>query len=365
MLSTPKISVVMSAYNAAAYLDEAVSSILHQTFRDFEFIIINNGSTDDTGAMLDKYRRQDSRIRVYYHEQQGLARALNAACGMARGQYIALMDADDVSLAHRLARQTAFMENHPQIGIVGTWISKLKNGSVTRNWCPSTSPKMLKWSLFFGICVSTPSIMMRRDIVSRLTCPLRSELLHAEDVDLWFRASKITEFGCVSEVLYQYRVWPGSSTQLHLQIVRETHVRLLASFIKDFLESDPSMEAVAGLRQTRIGTPFKNLGQIRSTAALIQKLHDRFLRENSMTFEERREISWDAAKRIGSLALQASRFAARDFLSLSMRAVKLDYRLIHPSAIMKGLERRRAFNFATQAMTRGEEELDSRCARSR
>lgn len=345
MASTPKISVAMSAYNASAYLDEAVSSILRQTFHDFEFIIINNGSDDGTGAILDKYQKLDSRIRVYYHEQQGLAPALNYACELARGQYIALMDADDVSLPHRLARQTEFMENHPQIGIVGTWISNLKNGLVTRNWCPSTSPKMLKWSLFFGICAATPSIMMRRKVVSRLSCLLRTELLHAEDVDLWFRASKIAEFGCVPEVLYQYRVWSGSSTQLHLQIVRETHVRLLASFIKDFLAADPPMEAVAGLRQTRIGPLFKNLRQIRLTAALIQKLHDRFVRANSLTFEERREVSWDAAKRMGSLALQASRFDARDFMSLSMRAVKLDYRLINPSAIMKSLERRRSFNF--------------------
>jgi glycosyltransferase involved in cell wall biosynthesis len=346
MSPTPKISVVMSAYNASAYVDESVSSILHQTFRNFEFIIINNGSTDETGAILDRYQKQDRRIRVYYHEQQGLARALNAACGMARGRYIALMDADDVSSAHRLARQAAFMENHPRVGIVGTWISKLKNGSVTRNWCPSTSPKMLKWSLFFGICVCTPSIMMRRDVLGRLTCLLRGELFHAEDVDLWFRASKITEFGCVPEVLYQYRVWSGSKTQLHLQSVSETHIRLLASFIKDFLESDPPMEAVIGLRQTRIGPLFRTLKQIRLTAALIQKLYDRFVRENSLNVEERREISWDAAKRIGYLALQASHFDAREFMSLSMRAVKLDYRLMHPSAIMKGLERRRSFNFA-------------------
>ena len=125
MLSAPKVSVVMSAYNAAAYLDEAVSSILDQTFRDFEFIIINNGSTDDTGPILDKYQKLDSRIRVYYHEQQGLARALNYGCRLARGQYIALMDADDISYAQRLEKQLEYIEGHPQIGILGTWICKI------------------------------------------------------------------------------------------------------------------------------------------------------------------------------------------------------------------------------------------------
>jgi len=343
MTSTPKISVVMSAYNASAYLDEAVGSILGQTFRDFEFIIINNGSSDDTGARLENYQKLDRRISVYHREQHGLAPALNYACGRARGEYVALMDADDVSLAGRLARQIEFMENHPQTGIVGTWISKLKNGSVDSQWRPSPRPAMLKWSLFFGICAATPSIMMRRNVVDRLNCVLRTELLHAEDVDLWLRASKVTEFGCVPEILYQYRVWPGSMTQRHLQSVREIHVRLLASYIRDFLDADPPMEAVAGLRQTRIGPLFSDPRQIRSTAALIQTLHDRFVRVNRPTLEERREISWDAAKRIGLLALQASRFDRRGFVSLGMRAVKLDYRLIHPSAIVKGLERRRSF----------------------
>src|SRR5262245_40708315 len=90
MISNPKVSVVMSAFNASEYLDEAVSSILDQTFHDFEFIIINNGSSDETGAILDKYQKRDDRLRVYYKEQEGLAPALNRACNLARGQYVAL-----------------------------------------------------------------------------------------------------------------------------------------------------------------------------------------------------------------------------------------------------------------------------------
>src|SRR5918996_2481069 len=118
MISTPKVSVVMPAYNAAVYLDEAVTSILNQTFREFEFIVINDGSTDDTVSILDKYEKSDSRIRVYHQENQGMIAALNRGCRLARGKYIARMDADDISLPRRFERQLEFMEGHPQIGIL-------------------------------------------------------------------------------------------------------------------------------------------------------------------------------------------------------------------------------------------------------
>ncbi len=336
----------MSAYNAAAYLDEAVTSILGQTFHDFEFVIINNGSIDDTGAILDGYQKLDSRIRVYYHEQEGLIPALNYACRLARARYVAFMDADDISLPRRLQLQLEYLEAYPEIGIVGAWVHKMnKDGSPRVAWCPSSSPKMLKWTHFFGMCCCCPSAMMRREILEQLDF-FRSDLIHAQDVDLWLRASLITEFSCVQEILYKYRVWPGSITQFHLHAVRETHVRLLASFIKDFLNVDPPLEAVAGLRQTRVGPLFENLSQIRATVALIQDLYWQFAKENSLSPEESREISWDAAKRVASLALQAWRFDNRGFMSLSMRALKLNYRLLNPSAIMKGLERRWSFNCA-------------------
>jgi len=337
MISIPKISVVMPAYNAAVYLDEAVTSILNQTFRDFEFIIINDGSNDDTASILDKYEKSDSRIRVYHQENQGMIAALNRGCRLARGKYIARMDADDVSFPARLEKQLEYIERHPKIGILGTWTCIVKDGMVAANWCPSTSSKLLKWDLFFGVCVAHPSVLMRREVIERLSF-YRSDALHGEDGDLWLRASSITEFGNVPEILLKYRVWHGSASQLLSQPRRETHVGLLASYIKEFLNVDPAIEAVTGLRELRIGPRLNNLKQIRLTAALIQKLYQKFISDNNINPQERREIAWDAAKKLASLALQASSFDNRSFISLLIQALKLDYRLLYPSAIMSGIE---------------------------
>ena len=337
MISIPKISVVMPAYNAAVYLDEAVTSILNQTFRYFEFIIVNDGSTDDTASILDKYEKSDSRIRVYHQENQGMIAALNRGCRLARGKYIARMDADDVSFPARLEKQLEYIERHPKIGILGTWTCIVKDGMVAGNWCPSTSSKVLKWDLFFGVCVAHPSVLMRREVIECLSF-YRADALHGEDGDLWLRASSITEFGNVPEILLKYRVWHGSASQLLSQPRRETHVGLLASYIKEFLNVDPTIEAVTGLRQMRIGPRLESLRQIRLTAALIQELHQNFMKHNDVNFQERREIAWDAAKKLASLALQASRFNTQSFIFLLIQALKLDYRLLYPSAIMSGIE---------------------------
>jgi glycosyltransferase involved in cell wall biosynthesis len=339
MASTPKVSVVMPAYNAAEYVDEAVRSVLTQTFEDFEFIIINDGSTDDTGCILNQYQKSDGRIRVYHCEQQGLASALNYGCGLARGQYIARMDADDISLPRRLEKQLEYIGRHPDIGILGSWICTMdKSGSVTGTWCPPTNPKMLKWTHFFGVCVTHPAVLMRREVIKRLGFYQLNSICSI-DVDLWLRASAVTEFGNVPEVLLKYRVWPGSMSQSLGRSKRESHVRVLASFIKGFLNSDPPIKAVAGLRQMRVGPRIENLQQIRLTANLLQELHEKFIKENRLDRQEHREITWDAAKKMASLALQASRFDALDGLGLFMHALKLDRRLLYPSVIKKGLQR--------------------------
>jgi len=341
-MPSPAVSVVMPAFNAAAFLDEAVQSILDQTFRDFEFIIIDDGSTDDTARILQKYAQADDRVKVYRQENQGMIAALNRGCRMAQGQFIARMDADDISLPHRLERQLRFMDGHPEIGILGTSVSRIdENGSFTGDWRQSPNRKVLRWNHFFRVCVIHPTVVMRREILERINF-YRSDAVHAEDWDLWLRASAITEFSNTREILFKYRVWSKSTSKRLNQEYGETPIKLLAPFISNFLNESTSIEAVAGLR----GTKLASLGQIHLTATLLEKLYDRFAAQHSLSSEELNEISRDAAKKLGCLALQASRFSALEFLSLLIRAVRLDYRLLSPSAILKGLERRRSWNFA-------------------
>jgi len=346
MSSSPKISVVMPVYNAGPYLRDAMSSILDQTFRDFEFIIINDGSTDGGAFILNEYERKDIRIKVLHQDNQGMIAALNRGCRLARGQYIARMDADDISDTRRFERQLEYIEQHAEIGILGTGTCNIdKNGRMRTQGRWPTNPKMLKWTHFFGVCVAHPTVLMRREILERVNF-YRPDATHGEDVDLWLRASKITEFGNVPEILFKYRIWNDSTSQADSKQRRPMHTELLSSFIKEFLAVEPNMEAVEGLRQTRLGIPPRNLHQILLTASLIRKLYRKFTKANSLTVSERREIASDAAKRLAFLSLHASRLDKVAFISLALQALYLDYRLLSPSSVAKGWERSRQFSNA-------------------
>src|SRR5512139_3706130 len=184
MISSPTISVVMPVYNAAPYLAESIGSILNQTFRDFEFIIVNDGSSDDSASILHKYKKSDSRIRVYHQENQGTAAARNHGCRLARGEYIATMDADDFSLPQRFDKQLNYIKTHPQIGILGTWVYRMNQyGSMRGTWCPPINAKILKWTLFFGVCVAAPSVLMRREVIEKVNF-YGNVTPGVEDVDL-------------------------------------------------------------------------------------------------------------------------------------------------------------------------------------
>ena len=124
----PIISVVMPVYNGDKYLQEAIESILNQTEGDFEFIIINDGSTDDSPALIDKYRELDSRIKVITQENKGLISSLNTGIDEAKGKYIARMDADDVSLPERFRTQLEYMEKNSKIGACGSWAKVFDEG---------------------------------------------------------------------------------------------------------------------------------------------------------------------------------------------------------------------------------------------
>jgi glycosyltransferase involved in cell wall biosynthesis len=128
---SPRVSILMTVYNGMPYLPAAIESMLKQTFQDFEFIIVNDGSTDGTVAYLDSLA--DPRIHVVHRENGGTAAAANQGLQHCRGEYIARMDSDDISLPHRLATQVAFLDQHPRVGLVGAQMAPLGETGVGKS----------------------------------------------------------------------------------------------------------------------------------------------------------------------------------------------------------------------------------------
>ena len=129
-MKTPKVTVLMSVYNGKKYLHESVGSILNQTFKDFEFVIINDGSTDGTEKILEEYSRIDKRIVLIHNKENlGLTKSLNKGIKVARGEYIARMDMDDISASDRLKKEVEFLDHHQDYAVIGTFVKIMNKDS--------------------------------------------------------------------------------------------------------------------------------------------------------------------------------------------------------------------------------------------
>ena len=227
-MADPRVTVLMAVRDGASHLDEAVRSVIGQSYADWEFVVIDDGSTDDTAAILERHRRADARFRVVAQSAQGLAESLNRGLRMARGAYVARMDADDVSRSDRLAVQVASMDANPEVGVCGSWIQTFGSGPPSIRRYPLDDAAIRSWLLFESV-LAHPSVMIRRDVFERHGLAYDSAMPHAEDYDLWVRAARVTKLANVPQVLLRYREHAQQVVRKHDAVKRQTARRIRAA----------------------------------------------------------------------------------------------------------------------------------------
>lgn len=206
MNQNPKVTVLMSVYNGERFLREAIESILHQTFTDFEFLIINDGSTDQSRDIILSY--QDPRIRLIDNDCNiGLTKSLNKGIDLARGEYIARMDADDVSLPERLEKQYQFITRHTDYAVIGgcgAWMDE--QSMVTGDIQMLCEFDDLLRHIFWGNILMHPSVFMEKGVVT-IVGKYDDTFIYAQDYDLWFRIlAQKKKFYNLPDCLLHYRV---------------------------------------------------------------------------------------------------------------------------------------------------------------
>ncbi len=203
--TSPLVSVVMPVYNAELYVFEAVESILQQTFEDFEFIIVDDASTDNTRIVLDKI--QDSRIvRINNTNRTGNYKCRNQALDICKGKYVCVMDADDISYLERLRKQYEFMENYLEYAAIGSDILFFSEQSSTRLFERLRDPDEIKVSLLKDNVATHPSLIIRKDILEKNKIRYNEEYFYSGDYDLLVQISRIGNITNYPEPLLQYRL---------------------------------------------------------------------------------------------------------------------------------------------------------------
>lgn len=212
MVSTPIVSVVMPTKNSEKYLKEAINSILSQTFMDFEFIVVDDQSNDNTVSIIKSY--SDPRVHIISGNNKGISAALNQGIRYSTGKYIARMDADDISLPTRFEAQVKFLEENPHVGVCGTKVNPISDQALyDSSWGEwiKTTPKVI--DLLGPVVFCHPTVFLRRSIVDKYDLYYNEDLNSAEDQELWFRAIRVTDFYNIDQQLLLYRIHKDNSTR--------------------------------------------------------------------------------------------------------------------------------------------------------
>lgn len=269
----PKISVVLPVYNAEKYITDAIDSILNQTVTNFELIIINDGSTDASLTILQSYQSMDARIRLFSRENRGLVTTLNEGIDLAKGEWLARMDADDIAMPQRFERQLQHLKQ-TEADICGTWVTFFGTAD-KRTIKHPISDDAIKISLLFGTVFAHPTVIMRTELIKDLRYDEAWE--NCEDYDLWERADRAGwKMTNIPEVLLLYRQHDAqisTATFIKQQELTQKIRHRRWSFIFEFLNLNKTwIDEVLKLRES--STIKSNMDDVDSAfTALLQYSH--------------------------------------------------------------------------------------------
>ena len=302
-MESPTVTVLMCVYNGERYLREAIKSVLSQTFTDFEFLIVDDASTDSTWEILQEYETRDPRIRLVRNPNNiGLTKSLNKGLEAARGQYIARMDADDISLAERLEKQINFLEDNLDVGGIGSAVRPIgSSGEIGDVWTFPEKHSFIKWSLcFFYNPIVHPTVMVRRNIL-RQVGGYNEEMTVSQDYELWSRLVHLTDLANLPDVLLMLRKHEANITSKHIQEQQQNSALIAYKMITHILNESISFEKMVRFCDFVWNSKNLNSSDLSYVVKVIRKLYQMFLRDSLPNCIEKKRIQLDAIQRVSKL----------------------------------------------------------------
>lgn len=295
-VTAPAVSVVVAAYNGAAMIEETLASLQAQTFADFEIVVVDDRSTDDTLAVLARW--PDPRLRVIaLKENGGPVRARNRAVAEARGRYIAATDQDDLSLPDRLARQVAYLDARPEAALVGTGVAWLVDGVAKPSpYSVHTTPALIDWLLHIENPLAWSSVMMRGDVARTLDPFTRPEILYAEDFDLYHRLRAHGAIARLDDELLLYRVHAGGASQRYTATMTANAARVLEAALAPLIDAPATLAPLLVEHMMR-REPVPDRACLLRLGEGLARLQQAYLAATPLARDDHKLIRWETARR--------------------------------------------------------------------
>jgi glycosyltransferase involved in cell wall biosynthesis len=300
------VSVLTTVFNCERFVREAIESVRTQTSADWEHIVVDDASTDRTAAIVAETAQEDGRLRVSYLPQNlGPGGAMQAALGQARGEYVAVLDADDVCEPERLRRQVEFCAANPRIAVLGTWVQTIdEHGAALAVKRYTENSDLLSWTSYHAMPLTHSSMMMRTELLRRVGGYDRLMWTMC-DYDVVVRMSEVGDITCLPEVLVRYRKSPGQITQAHVPRQMNQMILRIHSLLRTRFGLHASLSDVRGyypgLRKSELLPTF-----VERWIELQAQILDVHLRWRPMPEERERLLRLDCARACRKLSERQS-----------------------------------------------------------
>ncbi|TAL68268.1 MAG: glycosyltransferase [Bacteroidetes bacterium] len=316
-MSTPRISVIMPVYNAEKHLKEAIQSILNQTYTDFEFIIVDDGCTDKSQKIIKSIK--DIRINLVVNEQNiGLTKSLLNGYTFCKGEFIARMDADDISVPLRFEKQLDFLDKHPEVGVLGTNALAIKEN--TKPLYKIKYPEfhsLIKWALIFSNPMCHPSVMMRRSVIEKFGF-YESNTLWSQDYQYWSRIIDHTKFYNIQEYLILIRTSGEKVSLSHYEGQIQNAIKICKNNLSYYTDENLNENIIKGLWTWK----YFFVSHAKIMIELLIKTLDKFTSINKLTEKEIILIKRDVVRRIQLIAI--TKIYSPLMILYIIRTLKLD-----------------------------------------
>lgn len=294
----PKVTVIMTTYNSEKYLHEAIDSIINQTFSDFEFIIIDDESTDSTLDIIKSYL--DPRIKLIVNpDRRGVAYARKIALEMARGEYIAVLDSDDIAYSNRLQLQVDYLIQHPYVHLLGSAYEIIdKDGVLLHTYNPPTDSLDIRWALLFKNVIGHSTVMFKRNVALKLG-GYDPQFLVAEDFDLWVRFAVYGKVAQLDQPLVQWRSTPQGIQNKDPANIKKYSVLAVMKSIK--LQTGQEITFSAAQCLAYPSRVYSSDMIVLEVCKILSACYSYFIFNIASTDYERKKLSEDAAMRLCNL----------------------------------------------------------------